>query len=286
MEKKTLIPAVNFHITKKCNMKCKYCFAEFKQVNSKINIVEQKSIIKLLFDAGFRKINFVGGEPLLESYLIELIIYAKNVGFFVSIVTNGSLISESFIEYTKQHLDIIGLSVDSLVSSVNKKIGRVTNRLLPDENYYLKLCDTIKSREIQLKINTVVSRFNLFEQFDSFIIKANPIRWKVFQVLEVYGENDINQMKISESEFNDFINRHINSKQYIISENNNIIKGSYIMIDPLGRFFDNTKGRYTISESINKIGVLKALGQINYDNEKFFKRNGNYYENYIKTLAL
>lgn len=260
-------------------MKCNYCFAGFTKVKSSLNLNQQKKIIQLLREKGFEKINFVGGEPFLGRNFEELIIYAKQLGFYTSIVTNGSLIRDPFLNKVHGYIDMIGISVDSLNLLTNKRIGRYSTTLIPDKTFYLHLCNKIINYGINVKINTVVSNLNLYEDFNEFINYIKPVRWKVFQVLGVLGENNIMDTKITSSEFEDFITRHDKSKNYLIAESNNIMSGSYIMIDPQGCFYDNTKGGYTVSSPIHKVGVNYALNQINFDLSKFRKRDGNYYEN-------
>ena len=52
--------------------------------------------------------------------------------------------------------------------------------------------------------------------------------------------------------------------------------GSYVMIDPLGRFFDNLKERYTYSTPILDVGVVAALEEVAIDTERFELRDGVY----------
>ena len=49
------------------------------------------------------------------------------------------------------------------------------------------------------------------------------------------------------------------------------------MIDPIGRFFDDTTGAHRYSESIFSVGVQKAFQQIIWHDEKFVERKGFYY---------
>ena len=75
-------------------------------------------------------------------------------------------------------------------------------------------------------------------------------------------------------EFDCFIKNHIDLKNVtsIITENNYYMVGSYVMIDPSGRYYNNLNHTYTYSDPILKVGVKKALSQITYDEEKYFKR--------------
>ena len=52
--------------------------------------------------------------------------------------------------------------------------------------------------------------------------------------------------------------------------------GSYVMVDPAGRFFDNVAGVHRYSRPINEVGVEAALGEVTVDPDKFQFRNGRY----------
>ena len=52
--------------------------------------------------------------------------------------------------------------------------------------------------------------------------------------------------------------------------------GSYLMVDPAGRFFDNTEGHHTPSRPILEAGVHEALQDIKIDPAKFLERGGQY----------
>jgi radical S-adenosyl methionine domain-containing protein 2 len=277
MEEK-MITTVNFHLTKACNMKCKYCFAGFNNVESQIDLINQMKTIKLLKEFGLRKINFVGGEPFLIKQFEVLLKHASNLGFITSIVTNGTLITEDFLGRMHPFIDMIGVSIDSLNTDTNMKIGRETKVMVPDRNYYSKLCKSIKGYGIDLKVNTVVSKLNYNESYKSFIEEVNPLRWKIFQVMEIEGENSIADLEVTKEEFNSFVELNNVNNVSVVSENNDLMRGSYLMIDPLGRFFDNTNGGYSLSQQIAKVGVEQSLREIQYSVEKFELRDGNYYK--------
>lgn len=278
-----IIPSVNLHLTKACNMKCKYCFASFKQTKQSHPCSNTLRLLDELHKFGFEKINFVGGEPLLIKNLSDLLTASSGYGFYTSIVTNGSLLTESFLSKNAIKLDTIGLSVDSLLAKINSQIGRQTLRKIIDNAEYIRIASLIKKYQVDLKINTVVSVLNKNENFSAFINAVNPIRWKVFQVLAIEGENDqdIDDLKVSNSDFNTFCSYHsnkLNNPDILISEHTELIKGSYLMINPDGCFFDNLNGRYRVSDPILKVGIEKALSQIQFNYNRFVLRDGNYFK--------
>lgn len=74
-----------------------------------------------------RKINFAGGEPFLyKKHLGDLIVFCKEELHLesVSIVSNGSLIDDNFMNVYGRYIDILALSCDSFDDETNMKIGR------------------------------------------------------------------------------------------------------------------------------------------------------------------
>ena len=61
-----------------------------------------------------------------------------------------------------------------------------------------------------------------------------------------------------------------------VAEDNEAMRGSYVMVDPLGRFYGNALGRHIYSEPILAVGVERALAQVGWEPEKFFARGGRY----------
>lgn len=268
-------------------MRCKFCFATFQDVKKTIlpkgHLPKEESIqvVKELAGFGFEKITFVGGEPTLCPWLSELILTAKQAGMTTMIVTNGSNLSDEFLKMNVGLLDWITISIDSLKEETNLKIGRAIvgrKAILIDD--YKVLIDRIKKYNYRLKINTVVCSENVSEDLTPIIEYSKPERWKIFQVLPIKGQNDFQfeKFEISEVRFKKFIDshQHLNSFTKIVPECNNDMTGSYAMVDPAGRFFDNSNGVYNYSDPILKRGIQKSYSQINIDFDKFLERGGLY----------
>lgn len=267
-----IVPTVSFHIVKPCNMRCKFCYATFTDfyVGAQLKIYDALTVVDKLAKAGVQKITFAGGEPLLYKQLPDVIQYSKSLGMTTSIITNGSLLTSEFLFAMRNCLDWIGVSVDSTNMSTLQKIGR-TGAV----NYY-ELSDKIKVH-YKLKINTVVNAFNKDEDMNEFITYAKPQRWKVFQALRVDGQNDkqFDEVKVTDQEYTNFIHRHSNHAS-MVCENNAAMTGSYLLIDPLGRMFENSAGKHTYSDSLVDNTVEHCLSQIRIDEEMFVTRGGIY----------
>lgn len=285
---KYIIPSINFHLWQPCNMKCKYCFGKFDDVKKTVlpkgHLPKERSIelIKQFAKFGFKKITFVGGEPTLCNWLPELVILAKSLKMTTAIVTNGSMLNQKYIDLFQNSLDWVTLSIDTLTDEEASIVGRTVNRIPINLDYYKYLCLLIKKNNIKLKINTVVSRVNYQADFSKLIITTSPDRWKVFQVLPIKGQNSftIDDFLINSTQFNEFIDSHIFLKNIlninVVFEDNYLMTGSYIMVDPAGRFFDNISGKYKYSPPILEVGIKNAIESITYYKDRFYNRDGIY----------
>jgi len=259
-------------------MSCSFCFARFKNVKS-LGKGDSLSIVNKIADYGFRKINFVGGEPTLVPWLSDLLAKAKKCGLITSVVTNGWNIDDDWLGKHAECLDWLGFSIDSLEPEINNRLGRIVNGFkLPDLSFYLEALKAVREYEINIKINTVVTQLNKNERFHKLIQEIKPEKWKIFQVLIIENENpDARSLIVSREEFNEFLFAHANLEPVnkIYPEYCEDMVGSYLIIDPAGRFVDNSSRVYRVSESILKSGVEQALEQVNVSCEKFFTRQDN-----------
>lgn len=266
-----VVESINFHFWPYCNFTCKYCFARFEYINSPLSKKQCCKIIKHLANVGIKKINFAGGEPTLSPFLGTLLEYSKGLNFTTSIISNGTGITQQFIEKNKENIDWIGLSIDSGTDSINKKLGRGNGKLV---NEIIEKSNIVKNADIKLKINTVVSKLNFREDLSCFIEKISPERWKIFQILEIKNQNNLVELLVTDYEFKEFAEKH----RYLrpIIETNELMSESYLMIDPLGRLYKNTDNSYIYSNSILNVGFEYAFNEICFNYDKYIQRGGIY----------
>ena len=139
----------------------------------------------------------------------------------------------------------------------------------------------LRRHGVRIKVNTVVTRSNLKEDLTDFIVGAHPERWKLLQVLPVKGQNDVvvDPYVVSPDEFEEYVELSRRVQAYgikVVPESNDLMTGSYVMVDPAGRFFDNASGAHTYSRSIVEVGVEAAFRDVSVDSRKFISRDGLY----------
>ena len=269
--------SVNFHYTRLCNFSCGFCF-HTKKSSDKLPIEDAIRGCDMLKKAGTRKLNIAGGEPFIyPRYLGELIKQCKeNIKIEkISVITNGSLVKKDFFEKFGKYIDVFGVSCDSFDKETNIKIGR--GKKGENVQKLFEIRELCKQYGIKFKLNTVVCNYNKDENMVENIKKLNPDRWKVFQVLMVKGENEgkVTEFQITNEEFKQFVERHKEIK-CMVSESNDNMKSSYLILDEKMRFLDKGDGDEICSQSILEVGVEKALESIVYDEKEFKKRKGDY----------
>jgi radical S-adenosyl methionine domain-containing protein 2 len=281
-DREGMLLTFNWHLEKTCNYKCKFCYAHFAD-QSTVNLDESTGI--RLLDAmaqwGVYKVNFAGGEPLLNQHLGTYLKHATKIGLKTSIITNASRMTWSWLQMHAPYINQIGISCDSVHEAINKSLGRgggshvaITERAfkrLHEVNEHLSL-------NIKLKLNTVVTKKSLTDDWTDFIRKNGVERWKVFKVLKIEGENDdsFDELEVTDAEFEEFKARHAEVAEVMVTENNDEMTSSYIMTTPDGRFFQNTDGRYSKSQPILDVGVQTALEEVGFNFEQFCRRGGAY----------
>ena len=282
---------INFHIIEHCNYKCEFCYAHWTKKSYPELRRNTKQISRLL-DSLARyfhssnselsktlkwekvRLSFAGGEPTTVKKIGSYIDLAKQKGFEVSIITNGSLLSDNFLEQYGGSISILGLSIDSVQPNIQREIGRVDNKgRTLNINDFSKVVDKYLKVNPSgvIKINTVVNRFNYNDDMSTLIDKVRPNKWKVLKVLPYKGYPEL-----EDGFFQHFLNNHRQFSSIISKEDNNDMTDSYLMINPHGCFFQNsdtrTGGEYKESKPILDVGVETALKQIKFNPYKFVKR--------------
>lgn len=239
------IDYLKISLTSSCNLRCFYCIDE--DVSFSKNILSKddyKFLIKSMSKMGIKKIEFTGGEPLLNDDLCELIYYAKNECYIeeVSITTNGTLFYEKAEELKRAGLDRVNIGINSLKEYRYKSITRGAN-----------LNDVLKSFEkasnLGLKVNievVIINGFNEDEIYDFIQIMNNfHIDLLFYEVMPVGKCKSI------------FENGYFDIKEFIKN-----LEG----IQEIGCDDGICKNYYKFEKSRGKMGIVSILDSFSCNN--------------------
>ncbi len=155
----SLFHTLYFEATRNCNLSCKYCSTGSNK-NIKFLDIETETIIQKVFipakHIGTNHIEFSGGEFLVRDDAMYLLEVANEMGFKISIVSNGSTLTEIKI---KQLKNLLG---DNMLISLGINEFSSSNIDTRDYDYKktLKLIKLLESYKISINICVTVGKFN------------------------------------------------------------------------------------------------------------------------------
>ncbi len=145
---------VQLSVTNHCNLRCNYCYANYpERTHRDIPTQDMIRIINELSETGTRRINLVGGEPLLRKDIGTIIDHIKAKGIECAMTSNGYLVPQKINDVKKLDLLCISLDGDRKANDVNRGVGS-----------YDKAIEAIrlaKKNNIPIQVATVITKNNL-----------------------------------------------------------------------------------------------------------------------------
>lgn len=115
---------IHLHPTRRCNLACLHCYSESDPKHKAALDPEVLcAALAVLRDEGYAAISLSGGEPLLYRPLLDVIARARELGFRVTMISNGLLATER-VDPVLALLDGMAISFDGLAGSHNALRGR------------------------------------------------------------------------------------------------------------------------------------------------------------------
>jgi radical S-adenosyl methionine domain-containing protein 2 len=286
---------INWHVTEACNYRCQYCYAKWKDYPNPRELFHDRDCTRDLLIELFRyfhptntsnplrkefswktvRLNLAGGEPsILGDRLLEIAQVAREVGFQLSIISNGSRLTSAMIKELAPHLTCLGISLDSANPTTNREIGRtLRGGKLLDLDALIANIDFARQINplLAVKLNTVVNLLNVGEDLSGLIEKVRPQRWKILRMLPIVDAS----LTISDEMFAAFVQRHCAFQAVQGVEDNQDMCESYLMVDPFGRFFQNhpsLTGGYQYSKPILSVGAGTAFSEMEFNSTSFQSR--------------
>ncbi len=116
-------PVVIWNLIRRCNLTCKHCYAISADTDfpGELSTQEVNTVMDDL--KGFRVPVLIlsGGEPLLRHDIFQVSKRAKDMGFYVGLSTNGTLIDESNIDAIAAiGYNYVGISIDGIGATHDK----------------------------------------------------------------------------------------------------------------------------------------------------------------------
>lgn len=179
-----------FEVTLRCNSACGYCDLPLNKGRYEMSRQEIRQVFRHLYQNGLRYVLIQGGEPLLRNDLPEILNDLADIGFGLSLITNGTKLTPTLISHLTSIPLNISISLDALDRELYKRIrGADQLRLV------LKGIDALTDYPHPKYLTCIVSEANRshvvevvrFARDRGFIPVVGAYHWDI----ERYGKVDL-----------------------------------------------------------------------------------------------
>lgn len=147
----------------RCNLKCIHCYNESDAMcTDEMSFDDFVLLVDSLLSLGVKKIQFIGGEPLvIGNKLKDMIKYVYGKFDLIEVFTNGTLIDETWIKVFSEYGARIALSVYSYLEQEHEKVTQVKGSYNKTNQAILAL----KKNGIQYRVcNTIMDKVEIGEK--------------------------------------------------------------------------------------------------------------------------
>ncbi len=148
----------------KCPLQCPYCSnpLDYAKYPQELTTDEWKRVLAEARKMGAVQLGFSGGEPLTRPDLIELVAYARELGYYSNLITSGYGLSEQKIIELKQ------AGLDHIQVSIQASSQALSDHLAGTESYAHKqqVAQWVKKHGYPMVLCVVIHRQNIHQMAD------------------------------------------------------------------------------------------------------------------------
>ncbi len=149
-----------WEITLRCNGNCIHCGSKAgKSRLNELNTHEALTLVKELYDCGYKGVALMGGEPLIREDWYDIAKEIKKYNMDLSIVTNGLNLIQHIQNLKKLDADCVSLSLDGGTPKTHDYIRGVQGSF----EKTLEAIGKLKDLKIPISVITSVNKINFKE---------------------------------------------------------------------------------------------------------------------------
>ena len=152
----------SFELTYGCNLRCCHCSIDQGSVERKRELTTEEvySILDQLVEAGCFELVLTGGEIFIRKDVFKILAHARKKGFYIVILTNGTLITPKVADYIKDSgINRVELSTYGVTAKTFESITRIPGSF----ERWQEAINLFKEREIPFLLKMIVMTLNKHE---------------------------------------------------------------------------------------------------------------------------
>lgn len=146
-------------LTYRCPLQCPYCSnpCDFSEITHELTTKEWIHVLHQARALGATQLGLSGGEPLVRQDLEDIITHARQLGFYINLITSGVGMNEQRL------IGLINAGVDNFQISLQGHTQEINDFLAgtPSFQHKLFIMNKIKSFGFPLVLNVVLHRHNI-----------------------------------------------------------------------------------------------------------------------------
>lgn len=266
-----------WNFTSICNLKCKHCYEDAGNKRAELSTDKAKEVLDILSKIagiGLPALSFSGGEPLARKDFFEVAAYAKRRIGYVSIASNGTLITKDAAKRIKDAgVDYVEISIDGATPQVHDDFRGI-------RGVFDKAIEGVKNsveEGVDTCIATVLHRDNLAE-LDKLINLAKQlnVRFMHFNYIptgraKAYVELDLTpdeRFHVLRTIGREIINLYLQAKEEELKHGKSNVK--------VDRFFSTCPQYASVTKALSQEVGEKFLVEAHYAAKKGVENVANF----------
>ncbi|MEM2909758.1 MAG: radical SAM protein [Nitrososphaerota archaeon] len=151
---------VVWNFTNRCNLRCKHCYQNASaSLPTELTTSEALRVVKELSDADVSSIAFSGGEPLIRQDFFKVAGSAKDSGMYVTVASNGTLITKEVAKRLAKTIHYVEISLDSINPKTHDEFRGVPSSW----DRAVSAIKYLKEEGVTVGVATTVTKHNISE---------------------------------------------------------------------------------------------------------------------------
>ncbi|MGN0268082.1 MAG: radical SAM protein [Lachnospiraceae bacterium] len=260
------LPQIMWHITDKCYLNCKTCFAKKQEkISKEMSQNQVRENILCLKHLGVQKIDISGGEPLLYTHLPFLVREAISNGLYVTITTRGIGLKENY-DWLCNNWSLFSRLIVSLDGG-SDEICDFYSSFKDTMKHVSKLCSDLRKKGCNnLRINTVVNKLIIpSENLDEMLVRImeiSPKEWCLIQPHQLNKKREYDDFAVDEEEYSHFclrVNERWKNENTQIIYRNNAMYSTYWVLQNVNIITRLSNGQEYDYESVLTYDTISSI---------------------------
>ncbi len=189
---------VAWEITRSCNMACVHCRAAARDrpYEGELTLAECRKVMDQIAEVARPILILTGGEPLLRPDVFDIARYGHNLGFRMTLATNGSLLTPQIArEMIDSGIERISVSLDGATAKSHDAFRKVQGAF----EAALQGIAAAREAKLDFQVNTTLTHANIdeFPEIHELVVSLGAAAHHIFMLVPVGRGKELAKEAIS-----------------------------------------------------------------------------------------